>query len=130
MGETREMHKVATRRDSAIELTSTAVKGFIKTRARLLRYGVDCLTPGVTQLDAVEDPGSIDEIVGDFCGSSIHIDERIRRLGRSTIYQICRHLSDIQVHLEKCHQAICNWKETERKTYCKWRSIDLNDLDG
>ena len=127
--ETRAIHEIATRRSDVIETTSTAVVKLVNTGQTLLRHGLESFAPGTTRVEALKDPGSIDDIAGDFLGSSTHIAGQLNKLGRSTVYKICRYLNDIQVPLEKCHEAIREWNERERETYSEWRSINLDSLD-
>ena len=56
---------------------------------------------------------------------SICMDGQLRKLGRSTIYKICRYLNDIQVPLERCYETIREWNEKEKEEYNEWRSINL-----
>ena len=130
MSETRKMYEMATRRSNVIEATSAAVEELVKTEQRLLRHGVDSLAPGVTRLEDVEDPGSIDDIAGNFCGSLTHMDGQLRKLGRSTIYKICRYLDDIKLPLEKSYEAIHEWEEKEQERYNAWRTINLESLES
>ena len=129
MAKTREMHEVALRRSEAIEVISTAVARLVKTEQHLLRHGLDSLEPGVSRLDIIEDPGSIDEIAGSFLSSQIHMDMQLRRLGRSTVYKICRYLHDVSFPLEKSYVAIRNWNEKETEKYDEWRSINPDSLE-
>ena len=130
MGETREMHELAVQRSDMIELISTAVQELVKTEQNLLRHGVESLEPGVTRLEVVEDPGSIEDIAGAFSGSSTHIVGQLRKLGRSTVYKMCRYLYDIQVPLEKSYAAIRRWNEKEKEDYDSWRSINPANLSS
>ena len=130
MGETREMQEMAVRRADLIELISTDVQELVKTEQNLLRHGVESLEPGVTRLEVVEDPGSIADIAGDFSGSSTHIVGQLQKLGRSTVYKMCRFLNDIQIPLERSCVAIRGWNEKEKEKYNEWRSIDPGSLNS
>ena len=129
MEETREMHEPAVRRSDVLELISTAVQELVKTEQKLLRQGVESLEPGVTRLEVVEDPGSIDDIAGDFVGSSTHIAGQVRRLGRSAVYKMCRYLHDTRIPLQKSYVALHRWNEKEKEVYHEWRSINSDSLD-
>ena len=106
---------MATRRSDVIEATSAALEKLVKTGQKLLRHGVDSLAPNITRLEDVEDPGSLDDIAGDLYGSSRHMDGQLRKLGRSTVYKMCRYLYDIQIPLEKSYVAIRGWNEKEEE---------------
>ena len=120
---------MALRRSDAIELISTAVAKLVKTDQHLLRHGLDSLEPDVSRLDVIEDPGSIEEIAGSFLSSPTHMDVRLRKLGRSTIYKICRYLHDVSFPLDKSYVAIRNWNEKETEKYDQWRSINPDSLE-
>ena len=106
------------------------MEGLVKTEQTLLRHGIESLEPGVVRLEVVEDPGSIDDIAGDFCGSSTHIIEQLRKLGRSTVYKMCRYLYEIQIPLEKSYVAIRRWNEKEKQNYKEWQSIGPGNLNS
>lgn len=126
----KAMYTVAIRRSGSIRTISTAVKAFVKEGSKLLRCGVETPTPGMSQVDALKNPGSIKDIKAEFSGSSKHIDEQIRKLGRTTVYQMCRYLRDIQIPLEKCYEAIVDWEEMELKKYSKWRDTVVDGLNA
>ena len=50
------------------------------------------------------------------------MDKKIRQLGRSTIYKLCRYVNRVQVPLERCYVAIREWTEKELEEYGGWRS--------
>lgn len=130
MRETRAMHQIAIQRSNVIELTSTALQKFVKTVQKLLRHGVGYLAPGITRLEVVKDPGSIDDITGVYCWSLTQMDEQTRTFGRSIIYKMCQYLDNIYIHLEKSYEAIRKWNENEQEEYNEWRSIDVDSLDS
>ena len=129
MSETREMHEMAVRRSDVIKLISTAVEELVKTEQHLLRHGLESLEPGIVRLEVVEDPGSVGDIAGNLCGSLTHIVGQLQRLGRSTVYKMCRYLYDVQFPLEKSYVAIRRWNEKEKEKYDEWRSVDPSSLN-
>ena len=124
------MYHTARRRSNMIERTSTSIKKLVKTVQTLLRRGIQFFEPGLTRFEAVKDLGSIDDITGDFCGSSTHMDRQLRKLGRLTIYEMCRYVDHVHVLLEKCYGAVRGWNEKELREFSQWRSIDLNNMDS
>ncbi len=77
-----------------IELISTSVQELVKTEQKILRHGVECLEPGVVRLEVIEDPGSIDDIAGDFGGSSTHIVGHLSALDDAYEYPRLRRQHD------------------------------------
>lgn len=119
MREAQDMYHTARRRSIMIESTSTGIEKLVKTAKTLIRHGIQFLEAGLTRFEAVKDPGSIDDITGNFCGSSTHIDRQLRKLGRLTIYKMCRYVDHVQVSLEKCYGAIRGWNEKELEEFSK-----------
>ena len=80
-----------------IELISTAVQELVKTEQKILRHEVESLEPGVVRLEVVEGPRSIDDIAGEFGGSSTHIVGQLSALDDAYEYPRLRRQHDPQV---------------------------------
>ena len=124
------MYDTAHRHSIMIERTAASIEMLVGTAQKMLRHGIRSLEPGLTRFEAVNDPGSMDDIAGNFCGSLTHVRGQLRKLGRLTIYKMCRYVDHVHVSLEKCYGAIRRWKEKERVEFRQWRSIDLNNMDS
>ena len=127
--EINEMYATTVRRSEMLERIATGVQEIVKTQQTLLGQGIKALQPGVDCLEAVVDHGDIDDIAGIFVGSSKHIVNQVRKLGRSVIYKICHYLHDTRIPLQKSYVALHRWNEKEEEMYSEWRSIDADSLN-
>ena len=130
MREAQEMHNTAHRHFRMIETTATSIEQLAWTVNKMLYHGIQFLQPALTRFEAVNDPGSMDNIAGNFCGTLTHVEDQLQKLGRLSIYKMCRYVDCVHVSLERCYGAVQAWNAKEPREFGQWQSIDLNGMDS
>ena len=109
----------------AIEQTSSVIEQLVAAERESLFAGLSFLAPGVTTLEPVVNPGSIEKICHDLHGSIEHMEERLERLARSAIYRLCQAIDQVRLPLERFLVATHGWQEDKDH---KWLKIGLEKL--
>ena len=119
------LHAAANEQNDAIKKTSSAIEDFVAAERQFLFAGLSILAPGVTTLEPVENPGSIEEICRDLHGSIEHMEERLERLARSTIYRLCQVIDQVRLPLERLLVATRGWQQDKDHKWLRIRPEKL-----
>ncbi len=114
ISETQDLYATASRRCASIDRTSSVIEELVKDEQRILREGLRLLAPGISTLDAVDDPGSITDISGNLQGPQAHIERQLARLAHSTIYHLCRFAQEVKLPLEKLLITTRHWQSDNK----------------
>ena len=123
------LYATADEQYKAIKKTSSVVEELVTAEREFLFAGLSLLAPGVTTLEPVDNPGSIEEICRDLHGSIEHMEERLERLARSTIYRLCQAIDQVRLPLERLMLATRGWQQDKDRKWLKIRPEKLRSSE-